>query len=98
MAFTFSAQYAPDVENCMRGFYQTLSEKDQRRFAALEANRLGFGGIQYIAKVLGCSRRTIERAAEEIQALPHDPAAGRVRRPGGGRKKKSPATRNSKTT
>jgi transcriptional antiterminator len=98
MAFTFSAQYTPDVENCMRGFYQTLSEKDQRRFAALEANRLGFGGIQYIAKVLGCSRRTIERAAEEIQALPHDPAAGRVRRPGGGRKKKSPATRNSKTT
>lgn len=87
MAFTFSAQFAPAIEDRLRGFYQTLSEKDQRRFAALEATRLGFGGIEYIAKVLGCSRRTIERAAEEIQALPHDPAAGRVRRPGGGRKK-----------
>ena len=98
MAFTFSAQYASAVEDRMRGFYQTLSEKDRRRFAALEATRLGFGGIGYIATVLGCSRRTIERAAEEIQALPHDPAAGRVRRPGGGRKKKSPPTPNSKKT
>jgi hypothetical protein len=98
MAFTFSAQFAPAIEDRLRGFYQTLSEKDQRRFAALEATRLGFGGIEYIAKVLGCSRRTIERAAEEIQALPHDPAAGRVRRPGGGRKKKSPPTPNSKKT
>ena len=35
MAFTFSAQYTPDAEDRMRGFYQTLSEKDQRRFAAL---------------------------------------------------------------
>jgi hypothetical protein len=98
MAFTFSAQLAPDVEDRMRGFYQTLSEKDQRRFAALEATRLGYGGIGYIATVLGCSRRTIERAADEIKALPHDPAAGRVRRPGGGRKKKSPPTPNSKKT
>ena len=98
MAFTFSAQYSPAVEDRMRGFYQTLSEKDQRRFAALEATRLGFGGIEYIAKVLGCSRRTIERAADEIKALPYDPAAGRVRRPGGGRKKKSPPTPNSKKT
>jgi hypothetical protein len=79
MAFTFSAQYTPDIEDRMRGFYQTLSEKDQRRFAALEAKRLGYGGIEYIATVLGCSRRTIERAASEIQALPHDPAVGRVR-------------------
>ena len=52
MAFTFSAQYTPEAEDRLRGFYQTLSEKDQRRFAALEAARLGFGGIKYIAAVL----------------------------------------------
>jgi hypothetical protein len=98
MAFTFSASYAPDVEARMRGFYDTLSEKDQRRFAALEARRLGPGGIEYIATVLGCSRRTIERGADEVDALPHDPAAGRVRRPGGGRKKKSRPTRRSNRT
>lgn len=37
--------------------------------------------------MLGCSRRTLERAASERDALPDDPAAGRVRRPGAGRKK-----------
>ncbi len=98
MAFTFTAQYAPEVEDRMRGFHQTLSEKDQRRFAALEARRLGHGGIEYIARVLSCSRRTIERGLDEVEALPHDPAEGRVRRPGGGRKKKSRPTPNSSRT
>jgi hypothetical protein len=88
MAFVFQHRYEPHVEQCMRGFWQTLSEKDGRRFAALEATRLGHGGIEYIAEVLGCSTRTIERGAEELGQLPNDPAAGRVRRPGGGRKKK----------
>ena len=89
MAFTFTTQYSPEIEDRMRGFYQTLAEKDRRRFAALEALRLGHGGMEYVAGVLGCSRRTIERAAEELQELPDDPVAGRQRRPGAGRKKRS---------
>lgn len=88
MAFVFQAHYSPEVAAQVRGFYATLSEKDRRRYAAVEARRLGRGGIAYVAEVLGCSRRTIERAANELAELPHDPAAGRVRRPGGGRKKK----------
>lgn len=88
MAFQFTAKYAPEVVERVRGFYQTLSEKDQRRYAAVEARRLGHGGVEYVAGVLGCSRRTIERGLIELEELPHDPAAGRVRRPGGGRKKK----------
>lgn len=87
MAFQFKARYARDVEARMRGFYETLSEKDRRRYAAIEARKLGRGGVPYIAAVLGCSTRTIERAASEVEQLPHDPAAGRVRQPGGGRKK-----------
>jgi len=88
MAFAFQAQYPPEVAGRVRAFYVTLSEKDQRRYAAVEAARLGHGGIEYVAEVLECSRRTIERGLLELDALPHDPAAGRVRRPGGGRKKK----------
>lgn len=88
MAFTFQAHYPPDVAAQVCGFYATLSEKDRRRYAAVEARRLGHGGIEYVAGVLGCSRRTIERGLNELDELPHDPAAGRVRRPGGGRKKK----------
>jgi Rhodopirellula transposase DDE domain len=88
MAFTFRAFYTPEVADQVRRFYDTLSEKDRRRYAAVEARRLGHGGIEYVARVLGCSRRTIERGLNELDDLPHDPAAGRVRRPGGGRKKK----------
>ena len=98
MAFAFQKQYEPRVEEQMRAFERSLSEKDRRRFAALEAARLGHGGIEYVAEVLGCSTRTIERGADELDQLPHDLAAGRVRRPGGGRKKESSPSRNSKPT
>lgn len=94
MAFTFQKRYEPRVEEQMRAFQQTLSEKDRRRFAALEAARLGHGGIEYVAEVLGCSTRTIERGIDELDQLPDDPAAGRVRRPGGGRKKESNPSRS----
>ena len=88
MAFVFQERYEPRVEGRVRAFFGTLSEKDRRRFAALEAARLGHGGVEYVAAVLGCSTRTLERGARELDRLPDDPAAGRVRRPGGGRKKK----------
>ena len=76
------------TESQMRNFFETLSEKDQRRYAAIEARQLGHGGISYVAEVLGCSIRTISRGMAELEQLPHDPAAGRVRRPGAGRKKR----------
>jgi len=95
MAFVFRKQYAPEAQAQARAFFKTLSERDQRRFAAVEAKRLGRGGIEYIAGVLGCSTRTIGRGIDELDQLPDDPAAGRVRRPGGGRKKESRPNRNS---
>ena len=95
MAFLFHKRYEAHVEKRMRAFEQTLSEKDRRRFAALEAVQLGHGGIAYVAEVLGHSTRTIERGIDELDQLPDDPAAGRVRRPGGGRKKESNPSRNS---
>ena len=92
MAFAFTGQYTSEIEDQMRAFYETLSEKDGRRFAVLEAKKLGYGGITYIAAVLGCSARTIERAWDELEGLPDDPLAGRIRAPGGGRKKRSSPT------
>ena len=87
MAFAFQAQYPPEVAERVRAIYATLSEKDQRRYAAVEAARLGHGGIAYVAEVLECSPRTIERGLLELDELSHDPAAGPVRRPGGWSKK-----------
>ena len=95
MAFVFQERYAADVEDRMRAFWNTLSERDRRRFAVLEATKLGFGGVEYIAEVLGCATRTIERGADELGQLPTDSAEGRVRRPGAGRKKRSSPNRNS---
>ena len=89
MAFAFKGQFDSESEARMRGYYETLSEKDGRRFAVLQARLLGYGGITYIARVLGCSAKTIERAAKELDGLPDDPVAGRIRAVGGGRKKRS---------
>ncbi|GAB5515778.1 MAG: hypothetical protein Rhob2KO_35030 [Rhodopirellula baltica] len=86
------------AEQRSRAYFATLSEKDQRRFAALEAQRLGHGGVIYIAKLLGVSRSTVDRGIREMELLPDDPAAGRVRRQGGGRKKRSTPTASSKAT
>ena len=88
MAFVFAEAWDTAVEQNVRNFHDTLSEKERRRFAAVQARQLGHGGVKYVAKVLGCSRRTIERGLTELDELPHDPAAGQVRRPGAGRKKK----------
>lgn len=71
----------------MRTFFNTLSEKDKRRYAAVEAQKLGHGGITYIAQVLGCSRTTIHDGLAELDTLPVDSQyEGRIRREGGGRK------------
>ena len=87
MAFSFQKPYAPAIEQLLRQYYQSLSEKDRRRFAAVEAIRLGHGGTRYIATVLGCDPQTIQEGMRELKQLPDDPAGHRVRKPGGGRKK-----------
>jgi hypothetical protein len=93
VAFIFTKAWDAAVEKNVRDFYNTLSEKERRRFAAVQARQLGHGGVKYMAKVLGCSRRTIERGLAELDELPYDPAAGQTRRPGAGRKKKCSRTR-----
>ena len=88
MAFIFTKSWDAAIAKNVRDFYDTLSEKAPRRFAAVQARQLGYGSVKYLAKLLGCSRRTIERGLAELEKLPKDPAAGHVRRPGAGRKKK----------
>ena len=78
-------KYDSKLENQMRTFFQTLSEKDKRQYAALEARKVGFGGQTYMAKVLGISTRTIRRGQAEIDQN-RLPPQDRIRRPGAGRK------------
>lgn len=43
--------YAPEIEVQMQRYYQSLSEKDRRRYAAIEAVKLGYGGLAYISRL-----------------------------------------------
>jgi hypothetical protein len=75
--------YSSTVEDHMMALYDSLSEKDRRRYAAVEAEKLGHGGIQYVADLFDCDPDTIRRGSQDIEDLPHDEAAGRVRKKGG---------------
>ncbi len=79
--------YAEEIEQLIRKYYLTLSEKDRRRYAAIEAKKLGHGGITYIAQVCGCAQSTIAIGINELDAMPAGSGNdARIRRPGGGRK------------
>ena len=43
--------YSPDVEAKMTKLFAWLSEKDRRRYAAIEAAKLGHGGVDYVARL-----------------------------------------------
>lgn len=76
------------IEEQMQSLYQSLSEKDRRRYAAIEAVKLGYGGISYINRLFGCHRRSIQLGIAELSNL-EEIASQRQRSPGGGRKSKS---------
>lgn len=78
--------YPASIESEMRLFFETLSEKDRRRYAAIEARKLGRGGQKYIADVLGCNRETIRRGLAEFMGGLASDDPDRVRRKGAGRK------------
>ena len=73
--------YPVDIETKMQRLFGWLSEKDRRRYAAVEAAKLGHGGVEYIARVLACDPKTIRQGLTELEG-PEDPAAGRVRKKG----------------
>ena len=80
--------YSLEIECAMKKYYATLSEKDRRRYAAVEAMKLGQGGQVYIAQLLGCNERTVHNGIMELAELPDEPQyEAAVRQTGGGRKR-----------
>ncbi len=77
--------YDRETEETMRCFYDSLNEKDRRRYAGVEALKIGYGGRSYIADVLMCSRRTVSKGANEVSSLPKKEIDQRIRKKGGGR-------------
>lgn len=60
-------EYSPEIESLMYTHYLTLSEKDRRHYAAVEAAKLGHGGINYISDLFGCCRQTVASGLEELK-------------------------------
>jgi hypothetical protein len=78
--------YPEEIEQKMRAFFETLNEKVRRRYAAIEAIKLGHGGQKYISSVLGCHPQTVMAGIDEIVNGTEIPEE-RIRKPGSGRKK-----------
>ncbi|MEO1095055.1 MAG: hypothetical protein AAFX01_09160 [Cyanobacteria bacterium J06638_28] len=75
-------RYSPELEQQMQRYYQSLSAKDRRRYAALEALKLGHGGMSYITNLFGCHAKPVRRGIAELQdeqAMSDE----RIRQPGG---------------
>ncbi len=88
--------YDEEHERTMRLYCRSLPEDHRRRYAAVDALKIGHGGIASIAKMLGMSRRTIDSGIRELETMgeddptppPRRPSGmGRIRRRGGGRPK-----------
>ena len=74
------------VRNRFRSLEGVLDERSRRLLAAAESKAWGRGGISAVSRVTGMSRPVIRQGLRELLAPAVHPV-GRIRRPGGGRKK-----------
>src|SRR5260370_36436825 len=68
-----------------KSIWRLLDERTRRIMAANEAIGMGYGGVSMVHRACGLSRKAIAKGIGEIEAG-DCPLAGRVRRPGAGRK------------
>lgn len=69
-----------------------MDERMRRQWAAVEAQSYGWGGIRAVAQATGLSPTTIGKGLCEVAsraAQAAESVTGRIRRPGGGRKRKT---------
>jgi hypothetical protein len=74
--------YAPEIERQMKRLFDSLSERDRRRYMAIEVTKLGHGGIEYIAAILRCDPKTIRQGQTELEGT-EELDTGWIRKKGG---------------
>lgn len=74
-----------ELRQKFRSVWPLLDERTRRIMAANEAVSLGYGGISLVGRACGLSRKAIAKGIRELQDGVM-PSAGRIRRPGAGRK------------
>lgn len=81
-----SADEVPDeLKAAIVLFFSLLDEKQRRLFAGLESLKLGYGGDQRIAEIVGMDPHTVAKGRREL--IEQDFQTGRIRKAGGGRKR-----------
>jgi hypothetical protein len=75
-----------DLRKKLAGVWPLLDERTRRLLAANEARALGRCGVSVVSRACGLSRKAISKGIKEIEAGTAPPP-GRVRQPGGGRRK-----------
>jgi len=74
------------IQQRFGALHEVLDERSRRLVAAAESLALGRGGISAVSRATGVSRQVIRQGLAELNQPPMRPT-GRVRRPGGGRKR-----------
>lgn len=72
-----------------------LDEQQRRWFAAVESNRVGWGGDTLLSQITGLDEKTIRRGREELATSLAERPLERVRLPGGGRPAAEKKSRHS---
>ena len=80
----FSLKYSKEIEILMKKHYDSLSEKDKRRYSAIESLKFEYYGKQYISEILEVSIPTIQRGKKDLIEGSSTPE-NRIRISGGGR-------------
>ena len=79
--------YSDEIEQKTIKFYASLREIDKRRFAGLEAEKLGWGGKLYVHNLLKVDYKTINKGIDDLNLETIDNSDS-SRKKGGGRKLK----------
>ena len=90
-----SSEEHPDktIHHQMNVFLRRLDEQQRRWYIALEAQKLGHGGMKRMAEITGMDIGTIRRGRRELAKNLEDRPDDRIRLPGGGR---YPAEKNNR--
>jgi hypothetical protein len=68
-----------------KAIWPHLDERQRRLLLGAEARSIGHGGIRLVARAAGVREATVSAGVDELDS--GQPPLGRVRRPGGGRKR-----------
>ncbi|GIH25835.1 hypothetical protein Aph01nite_41450 [Acrocarpospora phusangensis] len=82
-----SSEVRDQLERKFEALLPHLDERQQRLVLAAEARLLGHGGVRTVAQTAGVSETTVRNGVLELEEGREPLAVGRIRRPGGGRKR-----------